>query len=213
MPTSYQDYANQVADKYGIPQSIFNGLIKQESGWNPRATSSAGAYGFGQLMPGTAADLGVNRYDPYENIDGAGKYLSQQFHKFGNWTSALAAYNAGPGAVEKYGGVPPYKETQNYVSKILGGLGDEVLDGIDKGLRNSLPGYGLGSDLMDTTQGIGKTVSDWKDALANFFSINTAVRGAAIIIGIVFVLLAVWAMISSNKTVVAITKTAAKLAA
>jgi hypothetical protein len=145
--------------------------------------------------------------------------LSQQFHKFGNWTEALAAYNAGPGAVQKYGGVPPYKETQNYVAKILGKLPDELKDSI----IGMVPGgnvFNMLGDAVDPDNpaasagmSVGETLSDWKDALANFFSINTAVRGAAIILGIVFVLLAVWAMVSSNKTVVAITKAATKLAA
>lgn len=77
--------------------------------------------GLGQLMPGTAAELGVDPNDPYQNVEGAARYLSQQYGTFGTWPLALAAYNAGPGAVQKYGGIPPFAETQAYVPKILGG--------------------------------------------------------------------------------------------
>lgn len=109
--------------------ALFNALIAQESGWNPRAGSHAGAQGLTQLMPGTAAGLGVkNVWNPQQNLTGGARYLAQQLRTFGgDIRKALAAYNAGPGAVQKYGGIPPYAETQNYVSKImsaLGGVGD-----------------------------------------------------------------------------------------
>ena len=101
---------------------VLHGLIEQESGFNPNSTSSAGAEGLTQLMPGTASSLGVaNPLNPAESIEGGARYLSQMMAKFGGNTSdALAAYNAGPGAVQQYGGVPPYAETQSYVSKVLG---------------------------------------------------------------------------------------------
>ena len=105
------------AEKHGIDPALLAGLVKQESGFNPNAGSPAGARGLTQLMPGTAAGLGVTDVlDPIQNLDGGAKYLRQQLDAFGgDVTRALAAYNAGPGAVQRYGGVPPYAETQNYV--------------------------------------------------------------------------------------------------
>jgi soluble lytic murein transglycosylase-like protein len=105
------------AKKHGIDPALLAGLVKQESGFNPSAGSPAGARGLTQLMPGTAAGLGVtNVLDPVQSLDGGAKYLRQQLDAFGGDVArALAAYNAGPGAVQRYGGVPPYAETQNYV--------------------------------------------------------------------------------------------------
>lgn len=126
------NYAKQQAAKLGIPVNIALALIKQESGGSHYdkggkvLTSPAGALGLMQLMPGTAKGLGVNPLNPYENIDGGLRYLAQQFKTFGSWDKALAAYNAGPGAVSKYKGIPPYKETQNYVNNILGSLGGGI---------------------------------------------------------------------------------------
>lgn len=116
--------ARRKAKQYGIPVNLFLALVNQESGWNPRAVSNAGAQGLGQLMPGTAAGLGVtNPFDPEQNLDGAARYLAQQHRTFGNWRLALAAYNAGPGNVQKHGGVPPFQETQNYVRSVLAAAG------------------------------------------------------------------------------------------
>ena len=108
------------AKKYGLDPALLAGLVKQESGFNPNAGSPAGARGLTQLMPGTAAGLGVtNVLDPVQSLEGGAKYLRQQLDAFGgDVTRALAAYNAGPGAVERYGGVPPYAETQNYVRAV-----------------------------------------------------------------------------------------------
>ena len=108
------------AKKYGLDPALLAGLVKQESGFDPNAGSPAGARGLTQLMPGTAAGLGVtNVLDPAQSLDGGAKYLRQQLDAFGGDVArALAAYNAGPGAVQRYGGVPPYAETQNYVRAV-----------------------------------------------------------------------------------------------
>lgn len=116
----YRPLARRAALKYNIPPAIFEKLVTVESAWNPRAVSPKGAIGLAQLMPFTARQLGVNPRDPGQNLDGGARYLAEQYRRFGSWRLALAAYNAGPEAVKKYGGVPPYKETRNYVRKILG---------------------------------------------------------------------------------------------
>nr|WP_237168299.1 lytic transglycosylase domain-containing protein [Paracoccus shandongensis] len=112
--------ARQAARQHGIPEDLFLRLVQQESGWNPRARSHKGATGLAQLMPGTAAKLGVNPHDPAQNLQGGARYLRMMYNQFGNWHLALAAYNAGPGAVQKYKGIPPYRETRNYVRIIAG---------------------------------------------------------------------------------------------
>ncbi len=116
----YQDMAKAAARKHNVPEDLFLRLVRQELNFHPAAKSSKGAIGLAQLMPGTARLLQVNPHDPLQNLDGGARYLSMQYRKFGDWRLALAAYNAGPGAVEKYRGVPPYSETQQYVKKILG---------------------------------------------------------------------------------------------
>ncbi|MEM7615592.1 MAG: lytic transglycosylase domain-containing protein [Pseudomonadota bacterium] len=124
-PTSFPNspYARKArlaARRHGIPVGMFMALVTQESNWDPQAVSHKGAIGLAQLMPGTARLLGVNPRDPEENLDGGARYLALQYAKFRSWRLALAAYNAGPGAVERYNGVPPFQETQNYVTTILG---------------------------------------------------------------------------------------------
>ena len=116
----YLSVARSVARQHGVPEDLFLRLVQQESGWNPKAKSHKGALGLAQLMPFTARKLGVDPHDPRQNLEGGARYLAQQFRTFGSWRLALAAYNAGPGAVKKYGGVPPYKETKNYVKIIWG---------------------------------------------------------------------------------------------
>lgn len=116
----YLAVAKAAALKHNVPEDLFLRLVQQESGWNPGAVSNAGATGLAQLMPETANRLGVDIDDPAQNLEGGARYLRQMYDKFGTWKLALAAYNAGPGAVEDSGGIPPYVETQNYVSAILG---------------------------------------------------------------------------------------------
>lgn len=116
----YQDMARAAARKHNVPEDLFLRLVRTESGFKPKATSNKGAIGLAQLMPYTARNLGVNPHDPKQNLEGGARYLSQQYRRFGDWRLALAAYNAGPGAVEQYKGVPPYAETRNYVKAILG---------------------------------------------------------------------------------------------
>jgi soluble lytic murein transglycosylase-like protein len=120
-PSQYDAQITAAATKYGLDPALLKGLIRQESNFNASARSGAGAQGLTQLMPGTASALGVDPSDPAQAIDGGARYLEQQLDRFGGDPSkALAAYNAGPGAVAKYGGVPPYAETQNYVKNVLG---------------------------------------------------------------------------------------------
>lgn len=99
--------------------ALFQALVWQESRFNPRAVSHKGAIGYAQLMPGTAAKLGVNPHDPMQNLDGGARYLLLQLQVFRSPLLALAAYNAGPGAVQRYRGVPPYRETRDYVIRVL----------------------------------------------------------------------------------------------
>jgi soluble lytic murein transglycosylase-like protein len=112
--------ARPAARRHKIPEELFLRLVGTESNFHPTARSSKGAIGLAQLMPQTAQYLGVNPHDPGQNLDGGARYLSQQYSRFGDWRLALAAYNAGPEAVERYRGVPPYSETQRYVRAILG---------------------------------------------------------------------------------------------
>ncbi len=119
--TSLETLISEVAARHGLPAALLKGVVAVESGFNPRAVSPAGAIGLMQLMPATARALGVNDpFDPAANLDGGARYLKQMLDRFqGDIRLALAAYNAGPGAVEHYRGVPPYRETRAYIDKVL----------------------------------------------------------------------------------------------
>lgn len=131
VPASYTAAIDAAGQRYGVDPDLLQSVIQQESGFNPYATSAAGAQGLMQLMPSTASSLGVtDPYDPYQSIDAGARYLSSKLNEYGGNTSlALAAYNAGSGAVARYGGIPPYPETQNYVQSVLGHYQQLVNDG------------------------------------------------------------------------------------
>ena len=138
MPT-LADIVNKASMTYGVSTSLIYAVIRAESGGNPNARSSAGAMGLMQLMPATAAGLGVtNPYDPTQNVMGGTKFLAELSKMFGGNTSLIAAgYNAGPGAVQKYGGIPPYQQTQTYVKEILSYMG--------QGVSNTLQSTNIGT--------------------------------------------------------------------
>ena len=148
----YEAIFDEASRTYGVSKSLLLAVAKQESNFDPNSVSHAGAQGIMQLMPGTAKTLGVkNAFDPYENIMGGAKLLRDNIRSFGSVPLALAAYNAGPGAVKKYGGVPPYKETQDYVKKIMADLGNKSYSTSNyryKGLgENNAYGSALGSEI------------------------------------------------------------------
>lgn len=144
------------ANTYGVSSIILKSIAKAESGFNPSAVSSAGAVGIMQLMPSTAAALGVsNSYDARENIMGGAKYISQLLSNYqGNISLALAAYNAGSANVDKYGGIPPFTETQNYVKKVL-------------------------SYMEEFGSAVSNTVSSVSDQLSSIFSLTGTARDEA----------------------------------
>ncbi len=121
VPASFADYSKvigEIATAEGVPASLLGALVWSESGFNPDAVSGAGARGLAQLMPATAAGLGVDIDDPVDNLRGGARYLRQMLDRFGSTELALAAYNAGPNAVIRAGGVPAYEETRNYVTRV-----------------------------------------------------------------------------------------------
>lgn len=127
-PEDLESIFEEAANTYNVSAKLLKAIAKAESNFNPNAVSSAGAVGIMQLMPATAASLGVtNSYDPRQNIMGGAKYIAQLLERYsGNISLALAAYNAGGNNVDKYGGIPPFTETQNYVKKVLSYLGQDI---------------------------------------------------------------------------------------
>ncbi len=127
-PTSLENIFDYFASQYNLNPNLLKAVAKVESNFDPSALSSSGAQGIMQLMPRTAQSLGVtDSFNPVENIEGGAKYLRDLLNTFdGNTEMALAAYNAGPTAVSKYGGIPPYKETQNYVKKVMNNFVDTI---------------------------------------------------------------------------------------
>ncbi|MDD5369949.1 MAG: lytic transglycosylase domain-containing protein [Anaerolineaceae bacterium] len=116
----FADLVDQAARRYDLHPGLINAVIQAESSFNPNSISSAGAQGLMQLMPGTAHSLGVsNPLDPAQNIEGGARYLRQLIDQFGDVKLAVAAYNSGPGAVQRYQGIPPYRETQVYVNRVM----------------------------------------------------------------------------------------------
>ncbi len=116
----YLQMAREAARLYRVPEGLYLRLVQQESGWRSAAVSPKGAIGLAQIMPGTAAHLNIDATDPQQNLEGGARYLATQYREFGSWPLALAAYNAGPQVVRRYGGIPPYAETRNYVKVIWG---------------------------------------------------------------------------------------------
>jgi len=136
--SQYDDIINDASNTYGVDKNLIKSVILTESAANEKAVSNAKAKGLMQLVDSTASDMGVNNvWNPKENIFGGTKYLSEMLRKYnGNVNLALASYNAGPENVEKYGGVPPFEETQNYIKRVIGYFNH--LNGEDYGNERSL---------------------------------------------------------------------------
>lgn len=125
VPEVYRAKVAELSARFDLSPSLIEAMVWQESRWRHDAVSPVGAQGLAQLMPGTARDLGVDPRDPFANLEGGARYLREQLDRFdGDLEKALAAYNAGPGRVERANGIPRIRETQNYVASIMGRLAD-----------------------------------------------------------------------------------------
>ena len=122
MPMAWRETLAGAADRHRLSPALLEALVGQESGWRSYARSAKGAIGLAQLMPATARELGVDPHDPAANLEGGARYLRRQLDRFGDLTLALAAYNAGPAAVEAAGGMPAFAETRDFVQRVLGRL-------------------------------------------------------------------------------------------
>lgn len=190
-PAYLQSLAAQAATNNGIDPRIFLAQIMAESGFNPNVVSPAGAIGIAQIMPATAKGWGVNPYNPVDSLNAAAANMKKYLDKYGSYPLALAAYNAGPGAVDKYGGVPPYHETQNYVSTIMGSAGTSDSSatplpvGAQSWIDRLLHGVGLPNSTdvkiaQDAMKGDGKAIAG-PFGLPNLQSIGIIALGLVLV--------------------------------
>lgn len=159
----------EASERYGVPLNLLKAVAKAESGFQADAVSSCGAQGIMQLMPSTARSLGVeDAFDPEQNVMGGAKYLSGLLDRYKDPKLALAAYNAGSGNVEKYGGIPPFRETRNYVEKVMGYAGEDVSipDSPSSGTASGVPQLsGITGTVGGGLGGISFTEEDYSDFL------------------------------------------------
>lgn len=165
-PTDLDAIFSEAASTYGVSVSLLTSIARAESNFNTSAVSSAGAVGIMQLMPETAASLGVtNSYDPRENIMGGARLISQLLGKYnGNTALALAAYNAGSANVDKYGGIPPFTETQNYVQKVLSYMNANSSEDALQTISNFLASKNIGTDALNALASLLKLASSEETA-------------------------------------------------
>jgi hypothetical protein len=194
VPSQYQSLVTAASAKYGVPFSLLSAQINQESGWQPSVVSSAGAEGIAQFMPATAASNNVNPMDPSSAIPGMASLMASYFKEFGSWADALAAYNAGPGAVEKYDGVPPYSQTRSYVSDILSASGTPNTLGTSKGGTSGSGGSGGTSSTAPPSSGA---------------SSGLLAKVGAFLLGGALLLVGIFVLVSGNKGVQSTAKVAA----
>lgn len=158
----YRAEARRIAQEIGIDPDLFVRMIQRESNFDPTAVSPKGAIGLGQIMPGTAGDLGIDPKDPIQNLTGAARYFKQQLDAFGNPMLALAAYNAGPGRVRQYGGIPPFQETQKYIKDIMQGyVGNTTMTPTSAPLTASMTPQKPGQPKQQNKMGVLRGLLDY----------------------------------------------------